>query len=67
MEIKNAIKIEMPIVLKSIFVLKLLNDINNKATQIIKMPTKPKNGIISFRKMKDKIVTKIGAQPLATG
>ena len=67
MEIKKAIKIEIPIVLKSTFVLKLLNDINNKATQIIKIPTKPKKGIISFRKMKDKIVTKIGAQPLATG
>ena len=49
-EIKKAIKIEMPIVLKSTFVLMLLNDINNKATQIIKIPTKPKKGIISFRK-----------------
>jgi len=35
--------------------------------EIIKIPTKPKKGIISFRKMKDKIVTKIGAQPLEIG
>jgi hypothetical protein len=35
--------------------------------QIIKMPTKPKKGILSLKKIKDKIVTKTGAQPLATG
>ena len=39
----------------------------NKATQIIKIPTKPKKGIKSLKKIKDKIVTKTGAQPLAIG
>ena len=48
-------------------ILYITHDINSKAMQIIKMPIKPKKGIASLRKIKDKIVTKTGAQPLATG
>ena len=66
-EIIKAIKIEIKIVLKSTFVLKLFIDINIKAIHAIKIPIIPKKGIASFKKIKDKIVTKIGAQPLATG
>ena len=66
-EIIKAIKIEMKIVLKSTFVLKLFIDINIKAIHAIKITIIPKKGITSFKKIKDKIVTKIGAHPLATG
>ncbi len=57
----------MPIVLKSIFVLKLFIDIKIKARHVIKIPIIPKKGIVSFKKIKDKTVTKTGAHPLATG
>ena len=67
LEITKAIKIEIRIVLKSIFLLKLFIDIKIKAIHVIKIPIIPKKGIISFIKIKDKIVTKIGAHPLAIG
>ena len=66
-EIIKAIKTEIISVLKPTFELKLLIDINIKAIHVIKIPIIPIKGIISFKKIKDKIVTKIGAHPLATG
>ena len=57
----------MRIVFKSTFVLNLFIDIKVKAMQVIKIPIIPKKGITSFKKIRDKIVTKIGAHPLATG
>ena len=57
----------MLIVLKFIFLLKLLIEIKIKARLAIKIPINPKKGITSFKKINDKIVTKIGAHPLATG
>ena len=66
-EIIKAIKIEILIVLKFIFLLKLLTEIKTKARLAIKIPIIPNKGITSFKKIKDKIVTKIGAHPLATG
>ena len=66
-EITKAIKIEIAIVLKFIFLLKLLTEIKTKARLAIKIPIIPKKGITSFKKIKDKIVTKIGAHPRATG
>ena len=66
-EIMKAIKIEMPIVLKLTLLLKLLTEIKTKARLAIKIPIIPKNGIISCKKIKEKIVTKIGAHPRATG
>ena len=66
-EITKAIKIEMPIVLKLTLLLKLLIEIKIKARLAIKIPINPKKGITSCKKIKDKIVTKTGAHPRATG